>query len=53
MAKRNTGGVIHHLRSGFQYCSGQHVKILKENGIEISMSEKANPYDNAKMEAWG
>jgi putative transposase len=52
IAKRNTDGVIHHSDQGFQYCSGQYVKILKDNGIEISMSEKANPYDNAKMESF-
>jgi len=53
IAKRNTGGgLIHHSDQGFQYCSGQYVKILKENGIEISMSGKANPYDNAKMESF-
>jgi putative transposase len=28
------------------------VKILKDNGIAISMSGKANPYDNAKMESF-
>ena len=53
VAKRNTtGGLIHHSDQGFQYCSYQYVKILKDNGIEISMSEKANPYDNAKMESF-
>ena len=52
MGKRNTVGLIHHSDQGFQYCSGQYVKILKDNGIEISMSEKANPYDNAKMESF-
>jgi len=52
IGQRNTDGVIHHSDQGFQYCSFQYVKILKENGIEISMSEKANPYDNAKMESF-
>jgi transposase InsO family protein len=53
IVKRNTsGGLIHHSDQGFQYCSFQYVKILKDNGIEISMSEKANPYDNAKMESF-
>ena len=53
IAKRNTGGgLIHHSDQGFQYCSSQYVKILKESGIEISMSERANPYDNAKMESF-
>ena len=50
--QRNTDGLIHHSDQGFQYCSGQYLKILKENGIEISMSDKANPYDNAKMESF-
>ena len=52
ITKRGTGGVIHHSDQGFQYCSIQYVKILKDNGIERSMSEKANPYDNAKMESF-
>ena len=53
IAKRNTGGgLIHHSDQGFQYCSSQYIKILKESGIEISMSEKANPYDKAKMESF-
>jgi putative transposase len=52
IGQRNTDSVIHHSDQGFQYCSGQYVKILKGNGIEISMSEKANPYDNAKMESF-
>jgi putative transposase len=52
IGRRNTDGLIHHSDQGFQYCSGQYVKILKDNDIEISMSEKANPYDNAKMESF-
>jgi putative transposase len=52
IGKRNTDVLIHHSDQGFQYCSSQYVKILKDNGIEISMSEKANPYDNAKMESF-
>ena len=52
IGQRNTDSLIHHSDQGFQYCSSQYVKILKENGIEISMSEKANPYDNAKMESF-
>ena len=52
ISRNTTGGLIHHSDQGFQYCSYQYVKILKDNGIEISMSEKANPYDNAKMESF-
>ncbi|MQY74246.1 MAG: IS3 family transposase [Clostridia bacterium] len=49
---RNTEDFIHHSDQGFQYCSSQYIKILKENSISISMSDKANPYDNAKMESF-
>ena len=44
--------LIHHSYQGFQCCSGQYIKILKDNSIKISMSEKANPYNNAKMESF-
>ena len=47
---RNIGNLIHHSDQGYQYCSREYVKMLKSNGIKISMSGKANPYDNAKME---
>ena len=53
IAKRNTGGgLIHHSDQGFQYCIAQYVKILIVNGIKISVSEKVNPHDNAKMESF-
>ncbi len=49
---RDTTSLTHHSDQGFQYCSREYVKILKDNGIAISMSGKANPYDNAKMESF-
>jgi len=49
---RDTSSLIHHSDQGFQYCSNCYIEILKENGILISMSDKANPYDNAKMESF-
>jgi len=49
---RNTEDLIHHSDQGFQYCSSKYIKILKGRGIKISMSGKANPYDNAKMESF-
>jgi putative transposase len=52
IAKRDTTGVIHHSDQGFQYCSSKYIEILKANDIQVSMSEKANPYDNAKMESF-
>lgn len=41
---------IHHSDRGIQYCSNEYTKLLKSNGILISMSEKGNPYENAKVE---
>jgi len=52
ISKRNTKDLIHHSDQGIQYCSYDYVKILKDNGIAISMSGKANPYDNAKIESF-
>lgn len=49
---RETGGLIHHSDQGVQYCSDDYVNMLKENGISISMSDKGNPYDNAKAESF-
>jgi len=44
---RNTDNLIHHSDQGIQYACKEYIKILKDNGIRISMSEKSNPYDNA------
>jgi len=52
VSSRNTGNLIHHSDQGFQYCSEKYIKILKSKDINISMSSKANPYDNAKMESF-
>ena len=49
---RDTKDLMHHSDQGYQYCSRDYVKILKDSGIRISMSGKANPYDNAKMESF-
>ncbi len=52
VSKRNIEDIIHHSDQGIQYCSADYVKLLKEHGITISMSGKANPYDNAKIESF-
>jgi putative transposase len=52
MGSRDSKDLIHHSDQGFQYCSSKYIEILKEKDIAISMSEKANPYDNAKMESF-
>lgn len=52
ISKRNTDDLIHHSDQGIQYCSTDYIKVLKEHCIAISMSGKANPYDNAKIESF-
>ena len=45
-------GLVHHSDRGVQYASGDYTGLLKENGIEISMSRKGNPWDNAACESF-
>jgi putative transposase len=45
-------GLIHHSDQGVQYASQEYVDCLKEHGIQISMSRKGNPYDNAFAESF-
>ena len=50
--RKPDSSLIHHSDQGIQYCSSEYIKILNEHGIAISMSSKANPYDNAKIESF-
>jgi putative transposase len=43
---------VHHSDRGVQYASSEYTGLLKENDIQISMSRKGNPYDNAKAESF-
>jgi len=45
-------GLVHHSDRGSQYASGDYTDLLRENGIDISMSRKANPWDNAACESF-
>jgi putative transposase len=45
-------GLVHHSDRGSQYASLDYTEMLKENGIKISMSRKANPWDNAACESF-
>jgi transposase InsO family protein len=45
-------GLIHHSDQGVQYASHQYVEQLKNHSIQISMSRKGNPYDNAFVESF-
>jgi transposase InsO family protein len=42
--------LIHHSDRGVQYCSHDYVKILKNNEIDISMTEENHCYENALAE---
>ena len=45
-------GLMHHSDRGSQYADGDYTDLLKGNGVQISMSRKGNPYDNAKAESF-
>ena len=45
-------GLVHHSDRGRQYACGDYTDLLKEHGIGISMSRKANPWDNAACESF-
>lgn len=55
LADRKDMGIsdlIHHSDQGVQYASWNYVNRLKEYGINISMSRRGNPYDNAFAESF-
>ena len=43
---------MHHSDRGVQYASGDYTGLLQQHDIGISMSRKANPYDNAMAESF-
>ena len=45
-------GLVHHSDRGSQYASHDYTDLLKEHGIQISMSRKGNPWDNAACESF-
>ena len=45
-------GLVHHSDRGSQHASNDYTDLLKEHGIDISMSRKANPWDNAACESF-
>lgn len=50
--RRRPSGVIVHSDRGSQYCSSDHRRLLRDNGLVCSMSKKGDCYDNAAMESW-
>ena len=45
-------GLVHHSDRGVQYASHDYTELLREHGIRISRSRKANPWDNAACESF-
>jgi transposase InsO family protein len=45
-------GLVHHSDRGSQYASNDYIDLLKAHGIDISMSRKGNPWDNAACESF-
>ena len=50
--RRPRPGLVHHSDRGVQYASRDYTELLKHHGIDISMSGKANPWDNAACESF-
>ena len=44
--------LIHHSDRGVQYTSEKYIECLQDHDIQISMSRKGNPYDNAYAESF-
>ena len=52
--KRPQPGLIHHSNRGSQYYAHDYRKLVKQFGMQASMSRRGNCYDNAPMESfWG
>ena len=47
-----TPELVHHSDRGVQYASSDYTQLLKDHHIRISMSRKANPWDNAACESF-
>ena len=53
MARRVVqSGLVHHSDRGSQYASHDYTGLLKAHQIDISMSRKGNPWDNAACESF-
>lgn len=42
--------LIHHSDRGVQYCHHKYIKLLKDNNIQISMTDNGDPLENAIAE---
>ena len=53
LRRRRPGpGLVHHSDRGVQYAAKEYVDLLRQHQIQISMSRRGNPYDNARAESF-
>ena len=50
--RRFAPGLVHHSDRGVQYASGDYTQLLRAHKLQISMSRRGNPYDNAQAESF-
>lgn len=50
--RRPAPGLVHHSDRGTQYASKVYTDLLREHQIQISMSRRGNPWDNAACESF-
>ena len=50
--RRFAPGLVHHSDRGVQYAAHQYIELLRQHQIQISMSRRGNPYDNAQAESF-
>jgi len=50
--RKDTAALLHHSDRGCQYTSAVYTEALAEAGIDVSMSRKANCWDNAVAESF-
>lgn len=47
---KKTDKLIHHSDRGIQYCCKEYVQMIEHFGIQLSMTENGDPYENAIAE---
>lgn len=52
VGRRSVPGLFHHSDRGVQYASRDYTELLREHGIQISISRKASPWDNAACKSF-
>jgi len=51
LLRQPKNGFLHHSDRGSQYCSKEYIDLLENREVQISMSRKGDPYDNACIES--